>query len=440
MNSSYIINCQGNNLTVDFNREITAMGDRIVRDAKEQLDKLIESQQLPLGGLLKISGRASIPVSYLIAHELGHLFSTIAVFDPKIGGEQKNHYVVAINYDPQYRVGDVLEFKENRIIKVNDCQASHCDRSAFLIDLEDNVLKVGFNPSITATNDQIVADVTARLDELIAENKINGNFLLKINGRASVIASYAIAHKLAHLCGAIAVFDPKIGDRGIDRYIVTIQHGSDYTIGETLKYTVAQKNTAKVVICGSPNTGKTCFREGLKQALKNISNLPDDYALFISGCPDGDGAWFLETAQKYPEVARELKDKYKASFTPEFAKGKAAEIRAIQNSLLIFDVGGKITQENWLIMSKATHAVILDKNEDDMTKWRKFCQNKEDLPVIAEIFSDLDAESDAIAYQDKLLTGKVHSLKRNEAISSRPMIKELAKLLVNLVVGDALVH
>ena len=72
----------------------------IVRDAKAQLDKLIESQQLMTGGLLKINGRASIPVSYLIAHELEHLFSTIAVFDPKIGGKEQNHYVVAINYDP----------------------------------------------------------------------------------------------------------------------------------------------------------------------------------------------------------------------------------------------------------------------------------------------------------------------------------------------------
>lgn len=148
MDSSYIINCQGNTLTVDFNKEITATGDRIVRDAKTQLDELLESKQLPLGGLLKINGRASIPVSYLIAHELGHLFSTIAVFDPKIGGKQQNKYVVVINYDPQYQVGDVLEFEGKDIIKVSSCQANYRDRSSFLIDLEDNILKVGFNPKI----------------------------------------------------------------------------------------------------------------------------------------------------------------------------------------------------------------------------------------------------------------------------------------------------
>lgn len=430
MNSSYLIDYEDNTLTVDFNKDVTATGDRIVRDAKDQLEKLINSKQLPPGGLLKINGRASIPVSYLIAHELGHLFSTIAVFDPKIGGKQQNHYVVAINYDPQYRVGDVLEFNGDKIIKISSCQSHPSDRSSFLIDLEDNILKVGFNPSITASSNQIVADVTARLDELLAPDKLKGNFLLKINGRASVIASYAIAHKLAHLCSAIAVFDPKIGDRGIDRYITTIQHGSDFRIGDTLGYVVSQKTTAKVVICGSPNTGKTCFREGLKQALRNTPNLSDDHTLFISGCPDGDGAWFLETAQKYPEVARELKDKYKARFTRQFAIGKAAEISAIQNSLLIFDVGGKITEENWFIMSKATHAIILDKDKEGMKKWRKFCQIDLQLPIIAEIKSDLCAKSDAITYEDQLLTGRVHCLKRNEEISSRPMLQELAKLLL----------
>lgn len=436
MNSSYLIDYEDNTLKMRFSKTISAKGDRIVLDTKEQLDRLLELKCLPQGGLLKINGPASIPISYLIAHELGHLFSTIAIFDPKIGGEQQNRYVVAINYDPQYQVGDILEFEDDKVIRVSSCQTSQRDNSSFLLDLQDNILKVGFNPSITASSDRIVADVAARLDELVAEERITGDCLLKINGRASVIASYVIAHKLSHLCSAIAVFDPKIGDRGIDRYIVTSAHGSNKSIGDTLEYVVPQKHTAKVVICGSPNTGKTCFREGLKQALRNIPNIPDTFCLFISGCPDGDGAWFLETAQKYPDVARELKDKYKARFTPKFAEGKAAEISAIQNSLLVFDVGGKITLENWLIMSKATHAVILDKSKAGFAGWEKFCGGM-DLPIIAKIYSEQYGSSDVINYENNQLVGSVHNLGRNESnLESRPMIRELAKLLVDLVVSS----
>ena len=437
MASSYSYNIEfvEDTLHVGFNPDIKATGDRIVQDAKIQLDQLITSQQLPQGGLLKINGPASVPVSYLIAHELGHLFATIAVFDPKIGGERQNRYVVVINYAPQYKVGDILEFNGTQITKISSNIANNNDRSSFLLDLQDNILKVGFNPSVTASNAQIAVDATARIEELITNQELPGDYILKINGRTSVIASYVIAHKLASFTSAIAVFDPKIGDRGLDRYIITIEHGSGYSIGDTLEYVVPQRQTAKIVICGSPNTGKTCLREGLKQAIRKIPNIPDSYFLFISGCPDGDGAWFLETAQQYPDVARELKDKYQASFTAEFARGKAAEINAIQNSLLVFDVGGKITPENWIIMSKATHAVILAKNDEELAEWQKFC-HKLDLPIVAIIHSDLEAKSDVIQYEGDRLKGIIHCLLRGEDISSRPMVKELAKLSIDLVNGN----
>ncbi len=439
MNSSYLIKFEQDTLHVSFNPDLSGTGDRIVRDASIQLQILINQGQLQGGTLLKINGPLSVLVSYVLAHELGHLYSAIAVFDPRLGGEQKNRYVVTISSSPEYAVGDILEFNQEQIEQVVSTVAANQDNSSFLLSVTENCLKLGFNPEIQAPGNQIVKDVAARLEELIISNKLKGGALLNINGRASALASFVIAHKLAHLYSAIAVFDPKMGDKGLARYVVTIEHGSEYQVGDVMAYPVLESSPVKIVICGSPNTGKTCLREGLKQAIKNISGIPDDFAYLFSGCPDGDGAWFLETARKYPEVAKEMKQNYKASFTPEFAREKAQQIKGSQNSLVVFDVGGKITQENWLIMSEATHAVIVaQKQELDnqntrqwAKEWQEFCQSL-DLPVIALIYSDRDGQADIIQDESGLLRGTVHNLTRDQDVSSRPMVKELAQLLTDL--------
>ncbi|MEH2056221.1 MAG: hypothetical protein V7K97_08690 [Nostoc sp.] len=40
--------------------------------------------------------------------------------------------------------------------------------------------------------------------------------------------------KLSKLDSAIAFFDPKIGDRGLDRYVVTISNHPEYKVGDIL--------------------------------------------------------------------------------------------------------------------------------------------------------------------------------------------------------------
>jgi len=41
----------------------------------------------------------------------------------------------------------------------------------------------------------------------------------------------------------------------------------------------------KVVLAGPPKSGKSCLREGLKQAIRRISGAP--YPYVITACPDG---------------------------------------------------------------------------------------------------------------------------------------------------------
>ncbi|SRR5579883_1664849 len=302
--------------------------------------------------------------------------------------------------------------------------------TTYHITLENDVLKVGFGEP--ANGDQIVRDAAARLDELIESGELSGGPLIKINGRASVLVSQVLAHKLSHLYGAIAFFDPKIGDTGLDRYVITISHNPKYKVGDTLDLSRPQKNhsNVKAVLCGFANTGKSCFREGLKQALLNIPDAPDSYV--ISGCPDGDGSWYCETARRDPKLAQQLKKEYKAKFTPEFAQLKAHEVKVINTPLLVFDVGGRISDENRLIMAEATHAVILANTEQDILAWREFCKSL-NLQVIATIYSDYKGTADHIESESPILQGSVHYLERGEDVSQRPMIQALAMTLLRLI-------
>jgi CRISPR-associated protein Csx3 len=443
--TSYHIKLEGDTLKVDFNRDVPAKGDQLVRDAETRLDEMIQSGEIKGGTLLKISGPQSIPICYTIAHRVSHLYGAIAVCDPRIG------HVVVISTNPAYPVGKRLDFVSQSHDKQECDNAINTTESAFLVGIlhavsqdtgrsvpghgsavsvqEGDTLKVGFNPQVTAEGDKIVTDTVAQLEQLYASGKLKGN-LLKINGRASVLSSYVIAHKVAHLYGTIALFDPKIGDKGLDRYIVAISHGEDYRVGDTFDIEYNQKPNIKVVLCGPPNTGKTVFRDGLKQTISQLNDAPNDFFV-ISGCPDGDGSWFSETARNNRKSADKLKQAYKANFTPKFAQDKAEVLRAIKNSLLLFDVGGQPSSENETIMAEATHAVILAKTEADVIEWQKFCQ-KLNLSVIAIIYSDYEARQDSIETESPLLTGIVHHLKRGEDVSGRPVIQALANLLVNL--------
>lgn len=298
------------------------------------------------------------------------------------------------------------------------------------IKLEGDVLKIGFVGGINATGDVITKEVAKQLDAMIASREIPGGDLIKINGRASVLVSQVLAYKLAPLYKVIAFFDPKIGDKGLDRYVITFSNNPKYQVGDTLDIIRSElKTSLKVVICGFANTGKTCFREGLKQVLQQIPNAPPSYA--VSGCPDGDGSWFSETARRDPDLASKLKAEYKAKFTIEFAQFKAQEFQVIQEPIFVFDVGGKISPENKIIMAVATHAVIIVKDESEITSWENFCKLL-GIKVLGIIFSDYHGTEDFIESEIPILKGRVHCLKRGVDVSGRMVLRAMGQLLVKM--------
>lgn len=423
---------EGDTLKVDFAKKadgtpIPADGDEMVRDAAARLQEMAEAGELRGGDLLKIDGRISILVSYAIAHHVAHLYRAIAIADPRL-----NAYIVAISTAAEYPVGSRIAFATGEVQQV----PANSDASpSFLIYWEDDVLIAKINNGVQVDGDQIVRDATAQLAKLIESGQLpGGKQILKIKGRATLLASFAIANQVAQLYGGVAVFDPKQGDKGLDKYVVTVSHTKDYQVGETVDIECVPQPAVKVVLCGPPNTGKTILRDALKQAILKLKDAPKDFYV-ISGCPDGDGSWFCETAQKYPELADSLKKEYKTLFTREFAQAKVRDIAAINNSLLLFDVGGKHSEENQTIMSQATHAVMLAKTEQDVAAWQQFCENELEKPLsfIAIIYSDLHGKADTITSESPVLTGSVHGLARGKDASSRPMVQALAELLVKLV-------
>ena len=225
---SYLIEVKKDILEVDFNPEVSASGEQLVKDTFETLKFLISSEQLSQTKILKINGHSSVLISYVLAHELGHLYPVIAVYDPRF----ENNFVVTISYDPNYKVGDIID-SNNSLIEAKD--SLEPDISSVTLNLERDTLYVSFNSEIIASGDRIVRDTVTEIDKAISSEAIRGGKLLKINGRISVLASYVIAHKLAHLYGAIAIFDPKLSEPGKLNYIVTIQHGSNYQIGDIVE-------------------------------------------------------------------------------------------------------------------------------------------------------------------------------------------------------------
>ncbi|WP_293078457.1 CRISPR-associated protein Csx3 [Okeania sp. SIO3B5] len=425
--NSYNISLEKDTLKVEFaktpnDEPIKVDGDQIVKDVAKQLEQMISTGELTGGKLLKIYGRISVLASYTFAHQLGHLYGAIAVSDTRLKA-----YVVVISTTPDYPLGTRIDLETGEIIQVSPAPSGE---PSFLTYWEDDILIAKLKNGGEVDGDIILKDAKIQLENLINSGQLpGGKKLLKINGRSTVLASFFIANKLAHKYSGIAVFDPRIG------YVITISHAQSYQVGQILNIeNNVNYQPTKVVLCGPKNTGKTVLRDGLKTAILNLKSAPQDF-FSISGCPDGDGAFYYETFKNHPELAKELKAEYKAKFTPEFATGKARDIQRIVNSLLLFDVGGKTSPENQVIMSEATHAVILANTESEVIEWQNFCQNKlkKTLPIIAVIYSNYEAKEDKVERKNSILTGIVHHLQRGEDVSSRPMIQALASEIVKLV-------
>jgi CRISPR-associated protein Csx3 len=308
------------------------------------------------------------------------------------------------------------------------------------IDLSGDKLKCSFGEP--ANNDLIIIEASAQLDRLIESGRLRGGSLLKITGRLSVPVVTAITHRVAHLFSAIAIHDPKVRTGNDDTYYVAISHSPDYQLGQIIAEPI-EVSPPKIVICGPSHSGKSCLREGLKEAIrKQTGQAP----YILTACPDGEGAWFYEAYSNNPDRARKLKAENISEFTSKYAEYAGNWVRDLSVPALI-DCGGKISEENTQILKHATHAIViagdrLDKLEqpiigsyrERLDEWVRYCSGF-NLEVIAKLHSDFLGTEDRID-TEKPLTGVISHLKRGkdlEFLSDRPMIRTLAKRVSKLL-------
>ncbi|KST68542.1 CRISPR-associated protein Csx3 [Mastigocoleus testarum] len=100
--STYSIELQDETLQVNFGE--AAQNDDIVKDAAKILEKMTSLGEMTGGQLLKINGPISIPVAFVLAHKVSHIYGAVAVFDPKIG-----KFVTCITHNPAYKLGDLID-------------------------------------------------------------------------------------------------------------------------------------------------------------------------------------------------------------------------------------------------------------------------------------------------------------------------------------------
>ena len=91
------------------------------------------------------------------------------------------------------------------------------------ITLDGDTMRVGFG--VPASNDEIVKEVKSTLEDMA----LSGGVLLKINGAASLPVAITITHAVAHLYGAVAVWDPKLS-----KYVVSVSHSPSYAVGDLI--------------------------------------------------------------------------------------------------------------------------------------------------------------------------------------------------------------
>lgn len=90
-------------------------------------------------------------------------------------------------------------------------------------DTKHTVYRIGFGDP--ATNQDIVREVARHFKD----EPPHGGGVLLIDGPASLPVAFVLCHAVAHLYGAVAVKDPKLGG-----FVVCVSHDPTHTVGDLI--------------------------------------------------------------------------------------------------------------------------------------------------------------------------------------------------------------
>lgn len=88
-----------------------------------------------------------------------------------------------------------------------------------------DLLRIGFNPAEPAGNDVLVRDA----EQALANLGLQGGKMALLNGPASLPVATVLTHRLAHIYGVLAVWDPKMSG-----YVVAVSHDPAFHVGDVI--------------------------------------------------------------------------------------------------------------------------------------------------------------------------------------------------------------
>lgn len=185
----------------------------------------------------------------------------------------------------------------------------------------------------------------------------------------------------------------------------------------------------KLLIGGPKHSGKTCMREALRKLVFRFSG-NRIYPAYLPANPDGDGRWYVETALRDVDRARDLRRRAKIDFTSAFAARVASAIPTFETPLLLIDMGGDPEEHDKQIVAGGTHAILLYKTPEDLKVWECWFQAKD---MVAKLESILDPGADSVHYEDGVLRGTVHNLNLEHDCSDSEAVQSVARRIVELL-------
>lgn len=157
-----------------------------------------------------------------------------------------------------------------------------------------------------------------------------------------------------------------------------------------------------ILLAGPPHSGKSVLSFLLTDHLRKM-RVPH---YLLRAAPDYEGDWYLE---ENLDTVHLLRLRNKRGFTPQFV---AQQLNIIQNRWLplLVDIGGKPQGDQFDIIRACTHSILLYRDQEDYTAWRRHLDGSGLLPV-AELRSQQDA-ADQMTSPHPLLTGVITGLDR----------------------------
>lgn len=174
-----------------------------------------------------------------------------------------------------------------------------------------------------------------------------------------------------------------------------------------------------IAVGGPPHSGKSVFVAELYRQLLKHSN-----RVFLQQvCPDGEGMWSSEADQRIVASLRK-----KGVFSAEFIGNTLNAIEQLGRnprfSIVLLDLGGKLTPENAKILQCSDFLIVLSSNLQDINEWQQFARS-EDCETIAALQSRLQtinggfdqAVRSHISFTPSLATGVLWNLDRNSGVA-----------------------